>query len=250
MQIQLSLSKNFDALTSTERAAFNRWFGKSVVVGDDLKPLRVYHGTGYDIKRFERKYFATGINMFGAGFYFTDSPEAASIYAKYKERAEADAEAEERASGSNITPVYLRITKPVYPENLTDHATLSQVRELLSVMRPDLRASVVSALTGCDLDEAEDSIKALVGSSLYAILVMVLAKVKDIVRHYGRPEPAHGTFNSKMVSKFQKLTGHDGIIVEPKEAGTGKYYIVFSSTQIKSAVGNSGRYRRSNDITD
>ncbi|NBU17462.1 MAG: hypothetical protein EBS48_10745, partial [Actinobacteria bacterium] len=88
----------------TETPAFRRWFGKSVVVDADGKPLRVYHGTYGNFEVFDRffmrsrgresldqvgSWFSTEPGKTGAGMYISDTVE-----------------------GANIVPVYLSIQHP------------------------------------------------------------------------------------------------------------------------------------------
>lgn len=53
-------------------------WGTKVAVGG--KPKRVFHGTQTDFRRFER-FERRGIDQYGKGFYFTESPRIASEYA-------------------------------------------------------------------------------------------------------------------------------------------------------------------------
>lgn len=58
-----------------ENPAFKRWFSGSKVVGDDGKPLILYHGTLKDFEAFGK---AHPKGFAGAGIYFTDTPQDAS----------------------------------------------------------------------------------------------------------------------------------------------------------------------------
>ena len=251
MQIRLSVSKNWASHSPKERAAFNKWFGKSVVVGPDMKPLRVYHGTGTDIKKFSRKVLGGGLDMFGPGFYFTDSPSAASTYAKFESRKDMDAAAVTRELGSNVMPVYLRITKPVYIDDLSDHGSATKIRALLKGLLPPMFYSRMwQGITGCDADEADEQPEKVAGASLFGLMLQACRVVFELRASVG-PIPALKGFNSKILKRYQTITGHDGVIItKTNEAGSGTYYIVFNPDQIKSAVGNSGRYRPVADITD
>ena len=60
-------------IDQTKTAAFKAWFGKSKVVDEDGKPLRVYHGTTADFSEFDRDR-GNIESDFGAGFYFTNTP--------------------------------------------------------------------------------------------------------------------------------------------------------------------------------
>jgi GNAT superfamily N-acetyltransferase len=87
------------AVDQTQTEEFKRWFGNSKVVDADGKPLVVYHGTTESFDRFAEDMMGEGSGTdWGAGFYFTDSTEAANQYAD--------------RSGGNVMPVYLRISNP------------------------------------------------------------------------------------------------------------------------------------------
>lgn len=85
-------------------AAFNRWFKDSKIIDDEGRPLVVYHGTTSSFESFSREVIGdnTGAGDWGDGFYFTDSPAAASTYAN--------------GDGGNVMPVYLSIQNPATNE--------------------------------------------------------------------------------------------------------------------------------------
>jgi len=58
--------------------SFKKWFGDSVVVNDDGSPMVVYHGTTHDFDSFELDR-GNSDNAIGTAYYFTTSPEDASI---------------------------------------------------------------------------------------------------------------------------------------------------------------------------
>lgn len=74
---QLELRKMRKERVDTNSPAFQRWFGQSVVVDKEGKPLRVYHGskdagfTRFDLDK---------IDSHHVGFFFTSSPKMASTY--------------------------------------------------------------------------------------------------------------------------------------------------------------------------
>lgn len=78
---------------------FRKWFSGSKLVDEKGKPLTVYHGTTKDFSEFSKEFFGeTSGSDLGDGFYFTDSPKAASNYAQ--------------GEGGNVRPSYVRIQKP------------------------------------------------------------------------------------------------------------------------------------------
>jgi len=85
---------------------FRRWFADSKVVDADGNPLVVYHGTRSDVSEFDRGTIgsATDDGFLGDGFYFTDSPRAASAFAK--------------GDGGNVVAAYVSIKNPYYADGL------------------------------------------------------------------------------------------------------------------------------------
>ena len=61
---------------------FWRWFGGSVAVDADKRPLVLYHGTGNleNLDEFDPELTGRGNDQIGSGFYFTTSTEEASAY--------------------------------------------------------------------------------------------------------------------------------------------------------------------------
>src|SRR5271154_2669547 len=56
-----------------ETTNFKKWFGKSKVVDDEGQPLKVYHGTTFEITEFDYDKTNTE-NFYGKGFYFSNDP--------------------------------------------------------------------------------------------------------------------------------------------------------------------------------
>lgn len=78
-------NSNGDRIAKSEPALRNfwNWFGDSKVVDDQGRPLVVYHGTFADVKEFKKKKIRRG-NIFGKGFYFTNSKQGAELYSSGK----------------------------------------------------------------------------------------------------------------------------------------------------------------------
>jgi hypothetical protein len=93
----------FSRIDQTLTEAFKKWFGDSVVTENGKaggKPLVVYHGTSESFSKFSSDFYGdgNGNNDWGDGFYFTDSPKAASGYANL--------------DGGNVMPVFLSMKNP------------------------------------------------------------------------------------------------------------------------------------------
>ena len=96
----------FSRAPATDSKEFRNWFGDSKVVGEDGKPLVVYHGTNGDFNTFDDERFgATDGGGLGRGFYFSERPTARDTLEKNWKMA-AD------TYGNAIYPVYLNIKNP------------------------------------------------------------------------------------------------------------------------------------------
>ena len=78
-------NSNGERIAQSEPALRNfwNWFGDSKVVDDQGRPLVVYHGTLAGVKEFKKKKIRRG-NIFGKGFYFTNSKQGAELYSSGK----------------------------------------------------------------------------------------------------------------------------------------------------------------------
>ena len=92
----------------TQTPEFKKWFGNSVVVGEDGEPLQMYHGTSKD-KDFNK--FNVGMR----GVWFTPNPSDASGYAESNDSQKVVYENNRYVSkhtSSRVIPAYLRIENP------------------------------------------------------------------------------------------------------------------------------------------
>lgn len=84
----------------SQNSKFKQWFSGSKVVDDNGNPLVVYHGTNKIFDDFSSKYFGSGNDQYGIGFYFTPNPSFASGFG-------------EGEMGANVRPVFLNIKNPI-----------------------------------------------------------------------------------------------------------------------------------------
>ena len=77
---------------------FKNWFGKSILKHEDGKPMSFYHGTNSDFHTYDYAHVGKGNDVYGSGFYFTNKPEVASMYATMDSN-----------EGSNIHKVHLKV---------------------------------------------------------------------------------------------------------------------------------------------
>lgn len=211
------------ARTLIEAQSFRDWFAGSKVVDAQGRPLRVYHGTNQAFQRFThaRKGNATRVVSAKDGFFFTDSPEVAHEYADYaakqvvanvatheKEVARLQAETE------RLEQVARRTRRP------EDWAAFEQSQAAWE----DLEIGAVQA-------EPE-------GQNIIPVYLQML-------RPY---EPTERATSSGAIAGFMRdarRAGHDGVILRdirdsPGNNGSSTQYIVFKTSQIRSAIGALG----------
>ncbi len=233
MKIIVSKSMHYSQFTPEIDAKFKAWFGKSVVK-DGANPRICYHGSPDDIKFFDPKFTGKGLDASGIGFYFTSDTNDADRYI-------AGADDRNRSGlGGNVMPVYLKIQKPIYFDNQKE-ITPAQIRSLTGNFH--IRETY-SKFINDNYDvgyqgfakSSQEYRDATLGSSLITASFSIY---NDI---YADSPVAH-----LFPQIFKEATGYDGII---RTQGDTTHYIVFSPTQIKSAVGNNGGFRpRTADIT-
>jgi 8-oxo-dGTP pyrophosphatase MutT (NUDIX family) len=189
---------------------FRAWFGKSKVVDQRGKPLRMYHGSAFDIREFRKEFLGKGHDQEGPGFYFTSNADNASQYAQEKPEIPG------QAAGPNLMPVYLRIQNPVQPKPLTRQ----QIRELLKAGDPD------SLYNFGDVDwegrnkVLEEAVQVYADSN-YDTRRMLFNIGNDF----------YAGEDGKFLDALTRVTGYDGVIVHYEQH---THAIAFNSNQIKS----------------
>lgn len=97
----------------TDTPAFSKWFGDSKVVDAEGRPLVVYHGTTADVTAFDaaRAGSNTRHPTSRLGFWFTSSPDVASLFTQQVDDSTWPPKMIDR-SGANVMPAYLAINNP------------------------------------------------------------------------------------------------------------------------------------------
>lgn len=98
----------------TQTPEFKNFFGNSKVVDANGAPMVVYHGTNADFTAFDDA--TSGANsgnrgFLGRGFYFSSSPQSASMYAGVTRPQGTDTW--RRTDGGNVMPAYLSLQNPL-----------------------------------------------------------------------------------------------------------------------------------------
>ena len=207
---------------------FHRWFGDSRAVDEHGRPHIFYHGTSSDIQQFHPDFLGHGNDQFGSGFYFADSPHIANQYT-------SGSFAVKHSDSPNVLPVYLSIKNPI---NTSDETSLKKdhIKSLIK-SAPDHK----DALSNFgDVDyEGYDKVLNVAVKSYQS------SPKKDAMNYI------HNDFYSghtkEFVSKFKQITGHDGLVDDRNEQ---RIATVFDPKDIKSAIGNSGTFSTSTNITE
>ena len=236
MEDQLSVYK--DIVASLKKSApgavnleeftpeFKRWFGSSKVVDHNGKPMRMYHGSTYDIAEFKREFVGHGNDQEGSGFYFTNDPDHAGGYAS--DTPKENLPAGGRVAGPNIMPTYLRITKPVTNKPLT-------------------RVQIQRIIANGDQDALYNF-----GDVDYDGKAKVIQQAVDAYHDNGHTTKQTlfnlaNDFYSGMDGKFlqvvKAVTGYDGVIVDYPNGRV--VAVVFGPEQIKSVYNKKPGMRTS-----
>lgn len=209
---------------SQKEENFRKWFGKSILKHDDGTPMHFYHGTGADIQKYDYAHIGKGNDSYGSGFYFTNKPEVASMYAGDKETP-------------NIQKVHLRLEKPIHPDDekpfRRDH-----IQKLIQAA-PDHRESLMNY---GDVNHY----------GYNRVLRDAVDSYEDIPKFQAMNSMGNDFYggHAGLLNKhIKEITGHDGVIVKhPNDDGSTHIIAnIFHPNQIKSAIGNTGAYSRRKD---
>lgn len=89
----------------TLTTGFQQWFSGSTVVGEDGRPLVVYHGTQASFTQFSEDFQGSTVYSEDVGFFFSNDPVEASGY--------ATEDWEKDDPRPNVMPVYLALKNPL-----------------------------------------------------------------------------------------------------------------------------------------
>ena len=189
-----------------QKRNFKEWFNNSTITNEQGDPLVVYHGTSENFDSFQNK-----VN------WFTPSSSLAYEYALI-DRTEGKAEVND-GTGSNIMPVYLRITNPLEIRNVTvDRTARDFAYEVLHNSVEQVKALP---------EEKQDEI---------------LENIMKLDNKKSQPLWSLWDNNQDLIDVFTDM-GYDGF--KTNESGTPTYGI-FSSNQVKS-TSNKGTWSNETD---
>ena len=212
---------------------FWRWFGDSLAVDAEGRPLVVYHGRGDDFTEFN----TTGGKgkTAGTGAFFTANPAVANSYSTGEAR--------------NVAPVYLRIAAPA--EIDAKGKNWSNLGKAVKVKTPAVERASATA------QEDENLMAELEGRDP---VTLKPEKIKGQNTTLGKLFPGEfqygdETFSSDDLARWARKQGFEGVkfsnIIDRGPSGAfataeaeipSDNFVVFDPTQIKSATGNSGAF--------
>ena len=105
----------YESATLGKNNTFEAWFGNSVVVDDEGKPLKMYHGSGSEFEEFKKEFIGKNGVHEGYGFNFTQYQTRAASY-----------------NNGNVLEVYLRAEHPMTTKsnNITPQLLAKVIAEI------------------------------------------------------------------------------------------------------------------------
>jgi GGDEF domain-containing protein len=194
---------------------FKKFFRDSKVVDESGNPKIVYHGTNNpDLSSFSLDAAGkkTGNPNAGLGFFFTDNPQEASRYAEGWGKP-----------GGNVIPAYVSIKNPYeMPYKEFDDLAMASYRR----MQADPSYDPNSTVKFGDVEGQR-------------------AAADRVAKYEAEARAATENRRKELIAQ-----GYDGIVIK----GSGMRpteYVAFEPNQIKSAIGNSGKFdKTSASLTD
>lgn len=218
--------------------ALSRWFKGSVIVDDNGAPMVMYHGSYKDFTEFDRmasSWRGPSIDMVGSWFSHNPSESGgAGMYAN--------------GPGATIYPVYLRVTRPKHYESF---------RELLNAMHEAEGRDPAEHTNG---KGSPEGLRAQLKAQGYDGIALAktnvgeldgdLSEAMDAVRRakdeeWSVPKAERGPYTAKRVrleETVERLRKELAPYGGSTEFDAQMVVIVFDPQQIKSAIGNSGKF--------
>ena len=237
---------------STERGIrkFWKWFGNSVVVDDQGRPLVVYHGSKSDIKKFKTDVLgsSTGASSATKGFFFTDSIENSERYAYYI--ASASSEYKEKAiilrreaqDIENLVNNDLEKSYNDYSKYEQEHKKHEENRKKIRRLRKEA-SELMDKHNDMFIESDYETSKS---SKTGANIIPVYLKLTNPLTYDYRNKSRDVSFADLIDDAI--LSSNDGAIFRNvKDPLPGNVFVVFNPNQIKSAIGNTGEFSESNN---
>lgn len=217
---------------------FWRWFRESVAVDARGRPLVLFHGTGSleGMERFDPAFTGQGNDQIGSGFYFTTDPTEASGYA-YRTANLGNGEVDKLGGSDSpgVVAVYLALQKPIRVNGttLTDSDVELTERQAFEIIRaaPDIYDMDDTPLWNwIDLSRSSAVSDAMIRSVAKQYVGPNLISIEnDFFR-------GHAT---QFREALMKSLPNDGVTMNFE---TKSHFVAWRPHQVKSAIGNSGRF--------
>lgn len=271
--------------TAPDTPEFRRWFAGSKIVGDDGKPLVLYHGTTQDFDRFDPAK-GSPTSYLGNGFYFSDTPDDVNenyaglgpdLLVKMQEETERRANEYENTADyfsqvdeddvhpevkrefmqheGAIIPAYLSVKTPViFDGPRSTQMTEDRIAKMLSGL-----PSIGMDFLNVDPDVIADDVAKYVARAKQSGSRMGAEGLQNVLRRslgmMDALDPKGMDAVGEVVRRMFEAGGFDGAIMKdiakrwPLFEGpneTTTHYIAFKPEQVKS-VNNIGSYNP-NDV--
>ena len=207
---------------------FHRWFGDSKAVDEHGRPQVFYHGTASDIKQFHPSFLGHGLDQYGTGFYFADSPYIANSYVHGNS-------AVSQTAAPNVLPVYLSIKSPI---NTSDDTPFKRehIKKLIQAA-PNHRESLENFG-----DISYDGYNKVLNDAIKSHLDTPKHTAMNYINN-----DFYSDHPQEFVKNLKQITGHSGVVNDRDEQ---RIVTVFDPKDIKSAIGNNGKFSSSENITE
>jgi hypothetical protein len=208
---------------------FRTWFGDSKVIDKNRNPMIVFHGTKTPPLQFSRKRMGWGSTMFGNyqierhGIFAAEDPQLANEFVN------AGDDEKERILGHSIMPLLMRIESPIDTTKAYSDALFNAIEEWGD--------NHTEWFDDKDNPHHGYRIARILGDAWGNKMWLLFDKDS-----YNDPE--------MWITMFKDL-GYDGLrMYEQSEIENNISWVAFDPSQVKSAIGNIGKFDDSNsDIT-
>lgn len=208
----------------TDTPEFKRWFGNSKAVDKNGKPLVLYHGTRQDFTAFDKGKLGAATEAASAskGFFFSNRPQTAESYTNI-------VLPDEKAAHDALFDEGTKLRKSAFRSRSPD---------------PKKRAERMNRLAreGDELLQQASEMRRQGGNVMPVYLSMKNPLVYDMKGKRYRDQ-SYSDIIERAISE-----GRDGVIIKntyDAVLGDGiadDVYVIFDPKQVKSAIGNSGKF--------
>lgn len=219
LQITKSFKRIYEASNKYQSSSeFLKWFGNSVVVNEEGKPLVVYHGTRFKSKN----------DKLRSGSWFTDNSDFAGGFINGRKSNGTPSEREVK-DRSRIYPAFLSIKNPIIYKAAWHHISPERFANIVGIPYEDLNAKALEfARQGNKKEEAEhenDWVRNPYASGWRQKDFPISEMPENMFAIY---------FDNKNLIKALQFYGFDG--VQSMEGGSNTWQ-VWDESQVRSIYG-------------